>query len=268
MLQSEWFVTWFDSSHYHRLYAHRDDAEAAGFIDALIGRLRPRDGSRVLDLGCGAGRHARHLAWKGYDTTGIDLSASGIAAAKITEGPHLRFRRQDMRVSFGSRAFDYVFSFFTSFGYFDADEDHQIVVRNMAAALKDGGRLVIDYVNVHHAERHLTPREEKTIDGIAYRITRSVDRGFFVKRIVIDDGGGEALAHVERVARFTVGDFDRMLGAHGLTIEEVYGDYGLGAYDARTSPRLIVVARKNAGDLLPRQLFADPADGLGGHAQV
>ena len=85
MLQSEWFVTWFDSSHYHRLYAHRDDAEAAGFIDALIGRLRPRDGSRVLDLGCGAGRHARHLARKGYDTTGIDLSASGIAAAKITE---------------------------------------------------------------------------------------------------------------------------------------------------------------------------------------
>ena len=45
---------------------------------------------------------------------------------------------------------------------------------------------MIDYVNVHRAERHLTPREEKTIDGIAYRITRSVDRGFFVKRIVID----------------------------------------------------------------------------------
>ena len=94
-----------------------------------------------------------------------------------------------MRVPFGSRTFDYVFNFFTSFGYFDADEDHQTVVRNMAAALKDGGRLVLDYVNVHHAERHLTPREEKTIDGIAYRITRSVDRGFFVKRIVIDDGG-------------------------------------------------------------------------------
>jgi SAM-dependent methyltransferase len=171
-MQSEWFKTWFDSSHYQRLYAHRNDAEAAGFIDALVAQLRPHEGSRVLDLGCGAGRHARHLASKGYDTTGIDLSASAIAEAKKWEGPHLRFRRQDMRVPFGGRTFDYVFNFFTSFGYFEADEDHERVVRNMAAALTTGGRLVLDYVNIRHAERQLTPREEKTIDGIVYRITR------------------------------------------------------------------------------------------------
>ena len=72
-----------------------------------------------------------------------------------------------------------------------------------------------------------------------------MDGGFFVKRIVIDDGErGSRAQHVERVARFTLGDFDRMLGAHGLTIEEVYGNYGLGAYDAQASPRLILVARK------------------------
>src|SRR5262245_42698865 len=136
-MKAEWFATWFDSPYYQRLYAHRDDAEAAGFTDALIGRLRPREGSCVLDLGCGAGRHARHLAAKGYDTTGIDLSVSSIAEAKKSEGPHLRFRRQDMRVPFGSKAFDYIFNFFTSFGYFETNEDHQTVLRNVAAALKD-----------------------------------------------------------------------------------------------------------------------------------
>ena len=268
-MQAEWFSTWFDSPHYHRLYAYRNDVEAAGFTDALIARLRPRPGSRVLDLGCGAGRHARQLASKGYDITGIDLSASSIAEAKRAERPRLRFRRQDMRVPFGSRAFDYVFNFFTSFGYFDDPGDHETVVRNIAAALKEDGRLVLDYLNVRYADAHLTPREEKTVDGVAYRITRWVDAGFFLKRIVMDDGGpGSPAHHVERVARFTLRDFDRMLGAHGLTIEEVYGDYQLGPYDALISPRLILVARKAAARLLPRELFADAADGLGRHAQV
>jgi len=268
-MQTEWFSSWFDSPHYHRLYAHRNDAEAARFADALVGRLRPPARSRVLDLGCGAGRHARHLASKGFDTTGLDLSAVSIAEAKKFERQRLRFSRHDMRVPFGSRTFDYVFNFFTSFGYFDDARDHEAVARNMAAALQDGGRLVVDYLNVRYADAHLTPHEETTIDGVAYRISRSVDGGFFVKRIVVDDGeaGGPA-QHVERVARFTLPDFDGLFASHGLTIEEVYGDYSLGTYDAHSSPRLIMVARKTARRLFPREVLADAADGLRRHAQV
>ena len=268
-MQAEWFASWFDSPHYHRLYAHRNVAEAAGFIDALVERLHLRADSRVLDLGCGTGRHARRLASKGYDTTGIDLSASSIAVAKKAERPHLRFRRQDMRVPFGRQAFDYVFNFFTSFGYFQAPRDHAVVARNIAAALKDGGRLVLDYLNVRYADAHLTPREDMVIDGVAFRITRAVERGFFVKRIDVDDAAaGPPVQYVERVARFTLAEFDRLFRGHGLTIEEVYGTYTFGAYDAHTSPRLILVARKAAAPLFPLQLAADSADGLRRQAQV
>src|SRR5690349_12033250 len=70
-----WFASWFDSHYYHKLYAHRDDAEAAGFIDALMARLRPERAAAMLDLGCGAGRHSRYLATKGYAVTGLDLAA-------------------------------------------------------------------------------------------------------------------------------------------------------------------------------------------------
>jgi SAM-dependent methyltransferase len=187
-MQTEWFASWFDSPHYHRLYAHRSDAEATGFIDALVEQLRPRADSRVLDLGCGTGRHARRLASKGYDITGIDLSAASIAAATRTARPRLRFRRQDMRESFGRRTFDYVFNLFTSFGYFLDPRDHEVVVRNITTSLKDNGRLVLDYLNVRHADAMLTPREDVVIDGVAFRITRSVEGRFFVKRIVVDDG--------------------------------------------------------------------------------
>ena len=63
---SDWFVSWFDSPHYYKLYAHRDEGEASRCVDALVDRLRPADGSVMLDLGCGSGRHAKHLATKGF----------------------------------------------------------------------------------------------------------------------------------------------------------------------------------------------------------
>ena len=240
----EWFASWFDSVHYHKLYAYRDDAEAAGFLDDLIARLRPRPGARVLDLGCGAGRHSRQLASKGLRVTGMDLAASSIKEATKSERARLRFLQHDMRVPFGRDVFDYVFNFFTSFGYFDDAGEDMAVVRNMAASLRSGGRLVLDYLNVRYAEARLTSEEIKQIDGVIYRLTRWTDARHFFKRIVVEDGVRAPLAYVERVAKFTLQDFERMFAAHDLTIEEVHGDYRLHPYDSLSSPRMILVARK------------------------
>jgi SAM-dependent methyltransferase len=240
---SEWFAAWFDSVHYHKLYAHRDDGEAARFLDALTTRLRPGSGARALDLGCGAGRHSRYLASKGLRVTGVDLAASSINEAKKSEHPRLRFFRHDMRAPFGRQAFDYVFNFFTSFGYFADTSEHQAVVRNMALSLRDRGRLVLDYLNVRHAEASLVSGEVREIDGVIYRLTRWTDARHFFKRIAIE-GAGAPLTYLERVAKFTLHDFERMLAPHGLLIESVHGDYRLNSYDSMTSPRMILVARK------------------------
>src|SRR4029077_1430393 len=86
---SPWFATWFDSAHYHKLYSYRDDREASAFVDALVGQMHVRDGVRVLDLGCGAGRHARQLALHGCHVTGLDLSAGSIREACRFEQAHL-----------------------------------------------------------------------------------------------------------------------------------------------------------------------------------
>jgi SAM-dependent methyltransferase len=262
----EWFASWFDSEHYHRLYAHRDDREAGPFIDRLIARLRPAVGADVLDLGCGSGRHARRLASHGFRVTGLDLSTESLALARqraradATSRASLRFVRQDMRQPFGDDAFDHVFSLFTSFGYFEDPSDHLTVVRNMAASLRPGGWLVLDYLSVRDAERRLLRSPEETIarDGVTYRITRWSDSDAIYKRIAI-----EGVEHVERVAKLTLEDFRFLFALNGLRVEEIYGDYQLSPFDAESSPRLILLARRSAGEVLP-----DAADRLGRHAQV
>lgn len=103
--RSDWFESWFESAHYHQLYAHRDDEEARRLIDCLIERDLLTPGSNVLDLECGTGRHARHLACRGFDVTGIDLSAESLKRARAAgEDSHLRFLRQDMRLPVQGRA--------------------------------------------------------------------------------------------------------------------------------------------------------------------
>ena len=269
---TEWFASWFDSAHYHALYAHRDNAEAAGLIDKLIERLAPAEGATALDLGCGAGRHSRHLASHGLDVTGLDLSGASIELATRTSTSHLRFRHQDMRQPFGFRAFDFVFNLFTSFGYFDDLGEHLTVVHNIARSLKPGGTLVLDYLNARYAEEHLIPESMTERDGIRYRQSRWTDAGHLFKRIVVEDPrAASPLEYQERVAKLTLEDFRFMFALYGLTIRDTYGDYHLDSFDALTSPRLILVARKGVerGDqLLPRELLANAAQRLGRDAEI
>ena len=265
--RAQWFVSWFDSAHYQTLYEHRDAADASGFVDALIARLQPGASATMLDLGCGTGRHSLHLASKGFRVTGIDLAASSIAEAAQSERPNLRFFRRDMRAPFGRNKFDYVFSFFTSFGYFDRPAEHLAVVRNMARALRPGGILVLDYLNSAPAVRRLVQEETKTIEGVTYQLTRWADACAFYKRIRIHEGdSGAPLEFVERVVRFGLEDFRRKCERHGLRFEHVFGDYQLSAYDAAQSPRLIVVARREPVVLPAAARWLASARGVSAHA--
>jgi len=243
--ESAWFQRWFNTSFYHQLYANRDQKEAADFIDELVWELNPTPDSRILDLGCGNGRHSKRLLSKGFDVTGIDLASSSIREAKKWETSTLRFYRQDMRMPFGKNSFDYIFNFFTSFGYFKDSFDDQRVVHNISSALKPGGLVVMDYINFPYAERNLKASEIKEIDGVVYHITRWSDDKFIYKRIMIEEHlFGKPLIYTEQIRKFTVEDFDGLFRNSSLHLMRVFGDYKLGEYDRETSPRLILIAKK------------------------
>jgi SAM-dependent methyltransferase len=270
-VKADWFASWFDSEHYHRLYVHRSDEEAARFVDALIAQHRLHAGAAVLDLGCGTGRHSKRLASQGFDVTGVDLSAESLRAARTNESVNLRFMRQDMRLPFGSSAFDCVVNLFTSFGYFEDPADNLTVIRNVAESLKPGGAFILDYLNVRHAESHLAADEVTERDGVSYHISRWTDAAHIFKRITIDDHRSQPLEWTERVAKLGLEDFRFMLALCDLTIEAAYGDYQLSPFDDDASPRLILVARTAAIErrrLPARKLPADAADRFGRHTEV
>lgn len=241
-----WYKEWFNSSYYHQLYFNRDEQEAAAFIDELLRKLNPPKNSRMLDVGCGRGRHSIHLASKGFFVTGIDISDDSISAAQKSEHENLEFFVHDMRLPFRMNYYDYAFNCFTSFGFFRTRREHDSAIRTIAESLKTGGTFVIDYLNAHYIENHLQYKSEVEKDGVTFRITRWLDENYFYKRIVVEDENSleEPLEFTEQVAKFSLGDFNDMLSFFGLQIQEVYGSYSFEQYDINTSPRLIIIAKK------------------------
>ena len=246
MPDKNWFEDWFNSPYYHLLYNNRDDSEALEFLKKLVDYLHPHKNSRMLDVACGKGRHSKALAEMDYDVTGIDISFNSIEEALESENDSLHFYRHDMRLPFWINYFDYAFNFFTSFGYFRTKREHDNAIRTIAQSLKPGGVFVIDYLNVHHSVDSMEKTFTKEFSGTNFHITKWHDEEHFFKQIQVADTATKALKHLytERVAKFTLGDFTDMLAYQDMQVQEVFGDYQLGRYDVRRSPRMIIIAKK------------------------
>ncbi|MCC5919306.1 MAG: class I SAM-dependent methyltransferase [Cyclobacteriaceae bacterium] len=241
--KKEWFGEWFDSPYYPILYKHRDKTEAAFFIDNLESYLGFKKGERALDLACGNGRHSLYLHSKGLQVTGLDLAKRNISQLQSLDIEGLSFYRHDMRKSLDLPAQDYVFNLFTSFGYFDTDEEDISVLRQVCRWLKPDGTLVLDFLNPQPVLDKLVKVESKNIKGIDFAISRHFSDGFIIKEIRIKDGADDHFFQ-EKVKAITLADFQYYMNQAGLQIVEVFGDYELNAFEPGNSGRMIFIAKK------------------------
>ncbi|MBI5915756.1 MAG: class I SAM-dependent methyltransferase [Bacteroidetes bacterium] len=245
---TEWFQDWFNSPYYHLLYKNRDETEAKKFIDRLLAELKPPDGAFVLDLACGKGRYSRYLAEKGFDVTGLDIAKESILFAQQFENEHLTFFQHDMRLPFRINYFDYIFNFFTSFGYFEKEKDHLKTVVNIARGLRPEGKFVLDFFNSKKVISGLRMNEIKQVDEVVFHIQRRVDEaGYILKNIQFGDEG-KHFSFTERVRAFTLNDFQVLFGKAGLKIARTFGSYQLEKFDETTSDRLILVGCRAISD--------------------
>ncbi len=244
MSKNEWFGEWFDSPYYHVLYKHRDEDEAQAFIDRLINHLSFKKEDKILDLACGKGRHAIYLNRKGYNVVGLDLSRQNIDYARIFENERLRFYVHDMRDIWKKTKFDVILNLFTSFGYFDYDEENQQAIDAFTEELNPGGRLLIDFLNPYTVVHNLVPEEDINVEGINFHIRRYLNNdGYIIKKINFK-AGEKSFSFQERVKAIRRSMFMEYFKNAGLELLSVYGDYEFNPYIAEKSERMIFLLRK------------------------
>ncbi len=244
MADKKWFETWFDTPYYHLLYSNRNDDEARAFVSNLVHHLHIPEGSRVLDVACGKGRHSRYLAKMGYDTTGLDLAAHSIEEAKKEMLPNLHFEVWDMRKVYRENYFSLVVNLFSSFGYFDNEADDQAAIHAMAADLVPGGTLVLDYMNPECTSKLLKARDIINRGDIQFHLQKRLEKGFIVKDINFI-AEGEEHHYQERLKMIKPELFRKLFEGAGLTITEVFGNYDLGPFRPGESNRQVIVGKKN-----------------------
>jgi len=236
---NNWFASWFDTPYYHILYKDRDEEEAEFFMDNLVHYLNLPEDAKILDLACGKGRHAFHLNQLGYDVTGADLSVNSIAEAKEMATGSLHFQVHDMREQFDEK-FDAIFNLFTSFGYFEDDNDNLKTLKAMRDSLTETGFAVIDFMNVHNVIANLVPEEVKTVDNIDFHIKRYVKDGHIFKEIDFEDQG-QKFHFTERVQALTLENFESMMEEAGIYLLDIFGDHKLRKFHKAESDRLIMI---------------------------
>ncbi len=134
----------------------------AAEVDLIWKLLELEPGLELLDLACGHGRIANALAERGVRVTGLDATPLFLELARADaeeRGVEVEYVEGDMRSIPWSGRFDRVLNWFTSFGYFD-DDENRAVLAEAHKALKAGGLLAVE---VNHRDSLLPRYQEETV---------------------------------------------------------------------------------------------------------
>jgi SAM-dependent methyltransferase len=183
-MATEWFSSgFFDADMAGLLFSPQMLREARVETSQLIRLAGLKKSAAVLDAACGMGRHSLDFARKGFQVTGVDITAAYVKeAARLARREKLKnvqFQKGELRDLYRFQgSFDLVINLFTSFGYYQGANENQEALQQMAWALKPGGMLVME----------ILPRE--TLDEIfnekSWQVTR---RGYLLQRRHWVEGG-------------------------------------------------------------------------------
>lgn len=262
---------WYEESfgkEYLNLYAHRDLAEACaniGAIDALL--ALPKD-QPLLDLACGAGRCLVALRRAGFTRlVGLDLSVElleaaaealkyeGVADVRVVRPgdadrpkpspERVVLVRADMRHIPYRDYFAAILSIFTSFGYFETDEENESVLRAAHGALRPGGVFLLDYLNCDRVIADLVAEDESRLPGrLVHNRRRLTSDGRRVEKVTtVTPDSGRPRQFRESVRLYSEDDLRRLLTAARFVGIGAYGSLAGGGCSPE-SQRLVLVARK------------------------
>lgn len=247
-MEEAWYNRSFGKD-YLLVYKHRDMQGAYEEVRAMVGWLSLPRGAQVLDLCCGMGRHAMALRDFGFDVTGMDLSKTLLDEAVQhddggEEGRLVNWVHGDMRSVPLAGPYDAVVNLFTSFGYFDKDEENEQVLLEISRLLDANGRWIIDFLNPAYIRDNLVPRSVRMEGATQIEELRKIEAGYVLKSILLQEPERVERRYEEQVRLYELDDFKRMLNEAGLVLDAVYGGPDQSPYDRHRSPRMIMVGHK------------------------
>jgi len=214
---------------------------------ALAGATRC---ARVLDMGCGPGRHSLALARLGLRVTGVDRTAEFVEEARLRaaeEGLEAEFVLGDMRTFVRPLAFELALSLSTSFGYFEDPRDDARTLANIFESLVHGGAIVMEMLGLEVESRHLVPRERREIAGLVVEEERRITNdAWFEKKRRITGPSGQAAEFAVSHRLYSAESLHRLLAECGFRDVRLFGGLDGRPYDAQAS-RLVAVARRPGG---------------------
>ncbi len=243
---TEWFEEWFNTEEYQNVYRHRDDADAERLVKMILAGTGLDHRARVIDLACGTGRHSIQFAEKGFDVTAVDLSENLLNVASKTakcQGLKIKFVNGDLRKFCITSKFDLAVNLFTSFGYFETDDENFSLFSIAYNLLNPGGYFVIDYFNANYLRNNLIPHSEDISHEEKIIQERRIIGDRVIKDIIINKKGIRKNFR-ESVRMYTVSELKDRLEKSGLRITRMYGDFDGSKFDLNSSPRIIIISSK------------------------
>ena len=184
----------FDSyaRYYDLLYQDKDYVAEVDYIVAHIRKDAPK-AKHILELGCGTGAHAEHLAQMGYTVHGIDMSEEMLFRAEVRKAglpadvaSRLSFGLGDARTVRAGKIYDVVISLFHVMSYQSSNDDLTAAFDTALIHLSSGGIFLYDY---WYAPAVLTQRPEvrvKRLEGEDIKVTRIAEPVMHVNQNMVD----------------------------------------------------------------------------------
>lgn len=178
--------------YYDLLYLNKDYAGEAEYVVAHIRKQAPQ-AKRILELGCGTGAHAEHLARMGYTVHGLDMSKAMLARAEARKttlpseiAARLTFGVGDVRTVRTGETYDAIISLFHVMSYQTSNADLKAVFETASAHLQPSGLFLFDFwygpaVLMQHPEVRV-----KRLDDEEIIVTRIAEPVMHVNENVVD----------------------------------------------------------------------------------
>jgi SAM-dependent methyltransferase len=246
-------MEWFESEDFWRdfypyLFSAERFAAAKDEVSRIVALTQCAQGS-VLDLCCGPGRHAVEFAQRGFHVTGVDRTPVLLDRARqhaVETGASVEWVMEDMRRFVRPDAFDLVCSLFTSFGYFQDEQDDLEVLRNIHRSLKESGALVMEMLGKERLARiwQNTVSTELADGSLLVERHRLRDdwSRIYTEWILLKDGHGRSVSFEHTI--YSGRELKDRLLRCGFKQVQLFGDLQGSPYNQEAT-RLVAVARKS-----------------------